>query len=64
VAKTTEAKTKMTKEEATLFILKVLKSTMAIMSKPTKDQALDLAKQHNVTVEELLNKAQEIAYKI
>jgi hypothetical protein len=64
VAKTTEAKTKMTKEEAILFILKILKSTMAIMSKPTRDQALDLAKQHNVTVEELLNKAQEIAYKI
>lgn len=54
----------MTKEESVLFILKVLKSTMAIASKPTRDQAFDLAKQHNVTVEELLNKAQEIAYKI
>lgn len=54
----------MTKEEATLFILKVLKSTIAIMSKPTKDQAFDLAKQHNITVEDLLDKAQEIAYKI
>ena len=34
------------------------------MSKPTKEQAFDLAKQHNITVEDLLDKAQEIAYKI
>jgi hypothetical protein len=54
----------MTKEEATLFIIKVLKSNIAIMSKPTKEQAFDLAKQHNITVEDLLDKAQEIAYKI
>lgn len=54
----------MTKEDATLFILKVLSSRMAILSNPMKKDALDLAKEHGIMVEDLINLALEIALNV
>lgn len=54
----------MTKEEAITKILKVLNSRMAVMSKPMRDDALTLATEHGITVEELVNFAYKIAMNI
>ena len=54
----------MTKEEATLFILKVLSSRMAILSNPMKKDALDLANEHGKMVEDLINLALERALNV
>lgn len=53
----------MTKEEAVLLLLKVLKSPMSMMSKATRDQAYEAAKEHNITAHDLLEKYQEIVWK-
>lgn len=53
----------MTKEEAILFVLKVLRSSMALTSKPTRDQALEAAKQHNITATELIEKQVDLIWK-
>lgn len=54
----------MNKQEATLFILKVLSSRMAILSKPMKKDALDMAKEHGIMVEDLINLALERAQNV
>jgi hypothetical protein len=53
----------MTKEEAVLFILKVLKSPMSMMSKTTSDQAFEAAKDHNISAADLLEKYKDIIWK-
>ena len=51
----------MTKEDATLFILKVLSSRMAVLSNPMRQDALDLANEHGITVKDLIRTALERA---
>lgn len=52
------------KERAMLKIMKVLKSPMVVACKPMKDDALTLATEHGITVEELINFAYKIAMSI
>lgn len=54
----------MTKEEAISFLLKVLKSSVSMTSKPTKEKAYEVAKEHNITATDLLNKLEEIIWKV
>ena len=51
-------------EEAKLYILKILRNRMAIMSKPMVDEALTLAREYGITAEELIKEAQEQAYNV
>jgi len=44
----------MTKEEAIVKILKVLKSPMMVMSKHNRDEALTLAEEYGITAKELI----------
>lgn len=44
----------MTKTQAILKILKVLKSPMMVMSKPNRDEALTLAEEHGITAKDLI----------
>jgi hypothetical protein len=48
-------------EEAKVYILKLMRNRMALMSKPMVDEALTLARQYGITAEELINKALEEA---
>ena len=54
----------MTKEEAIVKILKVLKSPMMVMSKPNKDEALTLAEEHGVTAKDLITVWEQIAMRV
>lgn len=51
-------------EEAKLYILKILRNRMALMSSPMVEEALTLAKEYGITAEELIKKAQEQAYNV
>jgi len=51
-------------EEAKLYILKILRNRMALMSTPMVEQALTLAKEYGITAEELINAALEQAYNV
>jgi len=51
-------------EEAKLYILKILRNGMALMSKPMVEEALTLAREYGITAEELIKKAQEQAYNV
>lgn len=53
----------MTKDETILFLIKVLKSPMSMMSKPTRDQAFEMAKKHSVSAVDILEKYQEMVWK-
>jgi hypothetical protein len=53
----------MTKEEATVFILRVLKNPMMIMS-PDKTKAMNLAAEHNISVIELIKTYEDIVMRI
>lgn len=52
------------KENAMLKIMKVLKSPMVAACKPMRDDALTLAKEHGITVEDLINMAHQIAMRV
>lgn len=52
------------KEKAMLKILKVLKSPMVAACKPMRDDALTLAKEHGITVEDLIHMAHQIAMRV
>ena len=52
------------KEKAMLKIMKVLKSPMVATCKPMRDDALTLATEHGITVEELIDFAYKIAMNI
>ena len=54
----------MTKEQAILKILKVLKSPMMVMSKPNRDEALTLAEEYGITVTELITAWSNIAMRV
>lgn len=54
----------MTKEEVIVKILKVLNSRMAVMSKPMRDEALTLAEEHGINVEDLIEVWTKIAQRI
>jgi hypothetical protein len=52
------------KEKAMLKVMKVLKSPMVATCKPMRDDALTLAAEHGITVEELIDFAYKIALRI
>jgi hypothetical protein len=54
----------MTKEEATVKILKVLNSRMAVMSKPMRDEALTVAEEYGITAKDLIEEWTRIAERI
>jgi hypothetical protein len=54
----------MTKEEALDFVLKVLGSKMALASKTTKEKAIQAAKEHNISAVELIERLENIIWKI
>jgi hypothetical protein len=53
----------MTKQEAILKILQVLKNPMMVMS-PAKNQALNLAEQYGITAKDLIDAWSNIAMRI
>ena len=54
----------MTKNEAIVKILKVLKSAMMVMCKPNRDEALTLAEEYGITVAELITVWSDMAMRI
>ena len=54
----------MTKEEATIKILKVLNSRMAVMSKPMRDEAFALAFEHGIMAKDLIEQWAKIAERV
>lgn len=54
----------MTKEQAIIKILKVLKSPMMVMCVPNRDEALTLAEQYGITVKDLIEECTRIAERI
>ena len=54
----------MTKEQAIVKILKVLKNAMMVMCKPNREEALTLAKEHGITVEDLFDMAHQMVMNI
>jgi len=54
----------MSKDEAIIKVLKVLKSAMMVMCKPNRDEALTLAEEHGITVKDLIEKWQEMSYRV
>ena len=48
-------------QDARLYILQVLRNRLALMSQPMVEKALTLAKEHGITVEQLIKEAREIA---
>ena len=54
----------MSKDEAIIKVLKVLKSAMMVMCKPNRDEALTLAEEHGITVKDLIEEWQEMSYKV
>ena len=44
----------MTKKEAIIKILKVLKSGLMVSCKPNRDEALTLAEEHGITAKDLI----------
>ena len=51
----------MTKEEAIIKILKVLKSPMMVMCKPNRDEALTLAEEYGINAKDLIEAWSNIA---
>lgn len=54
----------MTKEQAILKVLKVLKSPMMVMCKPNRDEALALAEEYGITANDLIVEWTKIAERI
>ena len=52
------------KQQAMLKIIKVLKSPMVASCKPMRDDALTLAAEHGITVEDLIDMAYQISMRI
>jgi hypothetical protein len=50
-----------TKAQAARFILNVLRSPFALLSRPTREEALELAKRFDLTAADLLEHAAEHA---
>lgn len=54
----------MTKEEAIVKILKVLKNAMLVVNKHNRDEALTLAEEYGVTAKDLITAWEQIAMRI
>ena len=54
----------MTKEEATIKILKVLKNAMLVVNKHNRDEALTLAEDYGITGKELIETWSDMAMRI
>ena len=54
----------MTKEEAIVKILKVLKSPMAVMCLPRREEALTLAEEYGVTAKDLIEVWSDMAMRV
>jgi hypothetical protein len=54
----------MTKEEATIKVLKVLNSRMAVMCKPVRDEALTLAEEYGIMAKDLIESWSNIAMRV
>lgn len=54
----------MTKDQAIIKILKVLKSPMMVMSVYNRDEALTIAEEHGITVKDLIEEWTRIAERI
>ena len=54
----------MTKEEAIVKILKVLKSPMMVMCKPNRDEALTVAEEYGITAKDLIEAWSNIAMRV
>ena len=54
----------MTKDEAIIKVLKVLKSAMVVVCKPNKEEALTLAEEHSITVKDLIEVWEKMAMRI
>jgi len=54
----------MTKDEAIIKVLKVLKSAMMVVCKPNKEEALTLAEVHGITVRDLIEVWEKMAMRI
>lgn len=52
------------KEKAMIKILKVLKSMMGVTVKSYREEALTLAREHGITVEDLIDMAHQIAMSV
>ena len=51
----------MSKDEAIIKVLKVLKSAMMVMCKPNKEEALTLAEEHGITAKDLIDVWEKMA---
>jgi len=54
----------MSKDEAIIKILKVLKSAMMVMCKPNREEALTLAEEHDITVKDLIEVWEKMTLRI
>ena len=54
----------MTKDEAIIKVLKVLKSAMMVVCKPNKEEALTLVEAHGITVRDLIEMWEKMAMRI
>ena len=54
----------MSKDEAIIKVLKVLKSAMMVVCKPNKEEALTLAEEHGIIVRDLIEVWEKMAMRI
>lgn len=54
----------MTKDEAMIKVLKVLRSPMMVLCKPNKEEALTLAEEYGITVKDLIEVWEKMAMRI
>jgi hypothetical protein len=54
----------MTREEAIVKILRVLKNAMLVVNKNNRDEALTLAEEHGITAKDLIEEWTRIAERI
>lgn len=54
----------MSKDEAIIKVLKVLKSAMMVVCKPNKEEALTLAEAHGITVRDLIEVWEKMALRV
>jgi len=54
----------MSKDEAILKILKVLKNAMLVVNKHNRDEALTLAEEHDITAKELIEVWADLAMRV
>lgn len=54
----------MSKEEAILFLLKILKTPMLMASKATREKAFEIASEHKISAVDLLSEFQKMVWNI